>query len=46
MVSSAQQGLFEEAIDILYVMLVNDLRKDTESVGFDHVVVRLLNVFA
>jgi hypothetical protein len=46
MVAPTQQCLFEEAIETLDVLLVNDLCEDTEGVGFHHIVVRLLDVFA
>lgn len=46
MIAFADQGLLNKAIETLHVLFVNDLCEDSESVGLNHVVVTLLDIFA
>ena len=41
----AQQGLFDEPIETLHVLLVDNLGEDTQGVCLDNIVVRLLDIF-
>lgn len=45
-VAFAEQGLLNEAIKTLNVLLVDNFGQDAKSVGLHHIVIALLNVFA